>query len=237
MLLLTSIGFVTFCSVESADKALVASPEQLILDGRFNFACFWCPLSPGLRNCRTLQVKKPQVPKRHKQIAIQCDEQCLEEEGLIEEVHCDAAVVYCEGMDDETAHCKVAGCKEAEIDQEHEEVDSSRFVVCVCTCVVIMWSVSVYLVAGFSMMTFSCTYSHTFQWRSDWWQREVGYWTDNDLSSLISCAVSRQWKRVGVRWWKTVRVLSFDGIFVSFKGRHSGMWAANVHGDAAYIII
>lgn len=40
---------------------------------------------------------------------------------------------------------------------------------------------------------------------------------------LMTERVSRQWKRVGVRWWKTVRVLSFDGIFVSFKGRHSAL--------------
>lgn len=30
-----SIGFVTFCTVEAAEKALLAPPEHLILDGRF----------------------------------------------------------------------------------------------------------------------------------------------------------------------------------------------------------
>lgn len=40
----------------------------------------------------------------------------------------------------------------------------------------------------------------------------------------LSCflLVSKQWQRVSGRWWKAVRVLKFDGIFVSFKGKHSG---------------
>ena len=55
----SSIGFVTFARVESAEEALQADPEHLILDGRYGrLLC----AKLELRLCRALRVSVP-VPK------------------------------------------------------------------------------------------------------------------------------------------------------------------------------
>ncbi len=35
---------------------------------------------------------------------------------------------------------------------------------------------------------------------------------------VLCCVVCRQWQAVARRWWKSLKALSFDGVFVTFKG-------------------
>ena len=39
---------------------------------------------------------------------------------------------------------------------------------------------------------------------------------------FIMLLVCKQWVKVARKWWKSAQFLSFDGVFISFKGRYAG---------------
>ena len=39
----------------------------------------------------------------------------------------------------------------------------------------------------------------------------------------VKHSVCKQWQRVARCWWKSVKVLNFEGVFVSFQGLHAGI--------------
>jgi hypothetical protein len=97
--IIISIGFVTFISVESAEKALVASPQQLCLDGRFEAGWSMCVCMSQIHcSCRTLRVSKPQVPKRQQEVSGQCGEDPMPREGAEQ---CGEDPMPCEGAEQE----------------------------------------------------------------------------------------------------------------------------------------